>query len=60
MLIELTQYGRYELMIHGGKSQSSLWNTDGYIRVFDRDMKVIVDYINNCHNKSGRVTINEY
>ncbi|MBW9159450.1 hypothetical protein [Clostridium tagluense] len=44
-----TTYGRTGLQIHDGRDQSSLWNTQGCIRVFDRDIKTITNYIDqNC------------
>ncbi|MCT4688676.1 hypothetical protein [Vallitalea sp.] len=29
-------YGRSDLQIYGGRNQTSLWNTSGCIRIFDK------------------------
>lgn len=52
-------YGRSGIQIHGGRNQSKLWNTSGCIRVFDKDIKKITEYIDDNCEKYGLVTITE-
>jgi hypothetical protein len=53
------QYGRSGIQIHGGRSQSNLWNTQGCIRVFDSDIKIITEYIDNYCASTGSIMISE-
>jgi hypothetical protein len=55
-----TRYGRNGLQIHGGRSQSNLWNTQGCIRVFDADIKLITEYIDRNCESIGSIMISEY
>ncbi|MBZ9626369.1 hypothetical protein G9F71_026560 [Clostridium sp. FP2] len=52
-----TTYGRTGLQIHGGRDQSSLWNTQGCIRLFDRDIKTITNYIDQNCTGTGSIMI---
>lgn len=56
---EIALKTRSGLMIHGGRCQTHLWNTEGCIRVFDNDIKIITDYISEDCVSSGVVTVCE-
>ncbi|MCX7749588.1 MAG: L,D-transpeptidase [Clostridia bacterium] len=51
--------GRTGIWIHGGRSQTNLWNTNGCIRVFDNDIKNIIYHINSTDATKGTITIEE-
>ena len=43
--LQAEKLGRSGLAIHGGRDQAILWSTEGCIRVFDRDMRRINEFM---------------
>lgn len=52
---------RSGLLIHGGRSQESLWSTEGCVRIFDADAKALTDLMdawrNAGYHQFGRIKI---
>lgn len=53
--------GRSGLLIHGGRDQTSLWNTEGCVRIFDKDAKKITGLMDSWrsagYHQFGRIKI---
>lgn len=62
MLEAVEKYHRSGMQIHGGRDAgdgAKLWNTSGCIRVHDKDIKIITDYIDKYCVKDGVISIIE-
>lgn len=62
MLKAVEKYQRSGMQIHGGRDSgeaSNLWNTSGCIRVHDKDIKKITEYIDKYCVREGVITIIE-
>lgn len=53
--------GRSGLLIHGGRDQTSLWSTEGCVRIFDKDAKKITGLMDSWrsagYHQFGRIKI---
>mgnify|MGYP003658234962 CR=1 FL=1 len=57
--LEAEKLGRSGLAIHGGRDQSILWSTEGCVRVFDRDMFKINEFMNKKKLTQIKVEVKE-